>query len=111
MSASARQPINWYACVIGAIVLLSLMAYLVGSRDLERAPFTESIQFCSVWILSWVITAAVVFVALSMIALATAAIALAQSWYTMNALVITGVASGIIFAWCLFIHLCPEPAQ
>lgn len=109
-SAQAGQPVNWYACVIGGIALFIIVAYLVGSQDLERAPFTESVPFYSVWLMSWVLTAAVVFIALSMVATAVTAIALAQSWYSMSMLIATGIALGITFIWCLFIHFCPEPA-
>lgn len=110
ISTNVGQPINWYALVIEAIALLAVIIYLVRSQDWERAPFTESIQYCSIWILAWVLTAAVIFTMLSMIAAAMTAIALAQSWYTMDALIITAIAGGITLAWCLFMHLCPEPA-
>lgn len=109
-STNVGQPINWYALVIEGIALLAIIIYLVGSQDLERAPFTESIQLCSVWILTWFLAAALVFCAIAMVATATTAIALAQGWFTMNAFIISAVAGGIGVVWCLFIHLCPEPS-
>lgn len=109
-SANVGQPINWYALIIEGIALLGIIVYLVGSQDLERAPFTESIQLCSVWILTWLLAAALVFSAIAMVATAMTAIALAQGWFTMDALIISAIAGGISIAWCLFIHLCPEPS-
>lgn len=110
-STHVGQPINWYALVIEGIALIAVIIYLVISQDLERAPFTESIPYYSIWILSWLLTAMVVFAALSLVATAMTAIALAQNWFTMRALIITGNVSGLTFIWCLFMHLCPEPAQ
>lgn len=111
ISTNVGRPINWYALVIEGIVLLAIIVYLVNSQNLERAPFIESVQFCSVWILAWILTAALVFFAITMVTITMTAIAMAQSWLTRDTLIISiGIGGGAI-VWCLFMYFCPEPSM
>ncbi len=111
VSTNVGQPINWYALVIEAIALFAIIVYLVNSQNLERAPFVESIQFYSVWILTWVLAAALVFCAIIMVAATLTTIAMAQSWLTRDALIISAITGGIGVVWCLFMYFCPEPSM